>query len=202
MKHGGDREDDCRDDRKDDRSVDRNDGRAGAALDAEAATMRPDAPERPSRRSRIGLRRELLLVLAPTVTVLLVLVMVEAISRQRLLFASLASSAFLVYLDPSHAANQARTLVLAQMGAATVGMLSYLAFGPGYLSAGVAMLAAIVGMVVFDVLHPPSVSTALSFGLRAGDASNLLLFGLALAITVALIGLQKLSMWLIARWTR
>lgn len=160
------------------------------------------AQAKPSRRSRIGLRRELLLVLAPTVTVLLVLALVEAISSQRLLFASLASSAFLVYLDPSHAVNQTCTLILAQMGAAVVGMLAFAALGPGYASAGVAMVVAILGMVVFDAVHPPSVSTALSFGLKAGDADNLLLFGLALGITVALIGLQKLSMWLIARWMR
>ncbi|MGJ7917066.1 HPP family protein [Massilia sp. LXY-6] len=161
-----------------------------------------DTPDKPSRRSRIGLRRELLLALAPTATVLLVLALVEAISSQRLLFASLASSAFLVYLDPGHAANQTRTLILAQLGSAVIGMLAFLALGPGYVSAGVAMVAAIVAMVVFDVVHPPSIATALSFGLKAGDAGNLVLFCLALAITVVLIGLQKLSMWMIGRWAK
>ncbi|MFN3790038.1 HPP family protein [Massilia sp.] len=156
----------------------------------------------PSRRRRLGLRKELLLALAPTATVLLVLALVEAVSSQRLLFASLASSAFLIYLDPGHSVNQARTLVLAQMGAALIGMLAYLVLGPGYLSAGAAMIAAIVLMIVLDVVHPPAVATALSFGLRAGDASNLALFGLALGITVVLLGLQRLTQYLVLRSLR
>jgi len=153
----------------------------------------------PSRRRRLGLGRELLLAVAPTATVLLVLALVEAVSNQRLLFASLASSAFLIYLDPGHSVNQARTLVLAQFGAAVIGLLSYLALGPGYASAGAAMIATIVMMIVFDAMHPPAVATALSFGLRAGDASNLLLFGLALGVTIVLLGLQRLTQYLVLR---
>lgn len=155
-----------------------------------------------SRRRRLGVRKELLLALAPTATVLLVLALVEAVSSQRLLFASLASSAFLIYLDPGHSVNQARTLILAQMGAALIGMLAYIALGPGYTSAGLAMVAAIVLMIVFDAVHPPAVATALSFGLRAGDASNLALFGLALGITVVLLGLQRLTQYLVMRSLR
>jgi len=154
----------------------------------------------PTRRRRLGIRRELLLALAPTATVLLVLALVEAVSRQRLLFASLASSAFLIYLDPGHSVNAARTLVLAQLGSALIGLLAFMALGPGYASAGSAMVVAIVAMVVFDVVHPPAVATALSFGLKAGDAGNIALFCLALAITVALLGLQKLTLWLVSRW--
>lgn len=52
----------------------------------------------PARKQRIGLKGELLLAAMPTLTVLLVLALVEALSNQRLLFASLASSAFLIYL--------------------------------------------------------------------------------------------------------
>ena len=121
------------------------------------------------RRKRIGLKNELLLALMPTLTVPLVLALVEILSNQRLLFASLASSAFLIYLDPGHAVNKVRTLVTAQMGAAVIGLLSFLLLGPGYLSGGLAMVLAIMAMVMFDVMHPPAVSTALSFGLRAGD---------------------------------
>lgn len=153
----------------------------------------------PSRRRRLGLRQELLLALAPTLTVLLVLALVEAVSRQRLLFASLASSAFLIYLDPQHSVNAARTLVLSQLGAALIGVACFLLLGPGYASAGIAMVLAIVAMVVSDTVHPPAVSTALGFGLKAGDTSNLALFCLALAITVVLLGLQRLTLWLLRR---
>jgi len=154
----------------------------------------------PSHRRRLGIRQELLLALAPTATVLLVLALVEEVSKQRLLFASLASSAFLIYLDPGHAMNQVRTLVFSQIGSAIIGMLASTWLGPGYISAGSAMVLAIVAMVVFDAVHPPAVSTALSFGLKAGDADNLGLFTLALAITVALLSLQKLTLWLVTRW--
>lgn len=158
--------------------------------------------ELPSRRRRLGLRRELLLAVAPTLTVLLVLALVEAVSKQRLLFASLASSAFLIYLDPQHSVNQARTLLLSQLGAAVIGMLCFLILGPGYLSAGTAMVLTIVTMIVCDAVHPPAVATALGFGLKAGDTSNLALFCLALGITAVLLGLQRLTLWLVLRSTK
>jgi CBS-domain-containing membrane protein len=152
------------------------------------------------RRRRLGVKRELLLALAPTLTVLLVLALVEAVSRQRLLFASLASSAFLIYLDPGHTVNKARTLILSQVGGACIGMAAAVALGPGYVSAGSAMVLAIVAMILLDAVHPPAVATTLGFGLKAGDATNLALFFLALAITVALLGLQRLSLWMVRRW--
>lgn len=52
-----------------------------------------------------GIKGELRSALLPTVTVLAVLGLVETFSDQRLLFASLASSAFLIYL-----AQQLKTL--------------------------------------------------------------------------------------------
>lgn len=155
---------------------------------------------RPSRR-RLGLKAELLLAVAPTVTILLVLALVESLSRQRLLFASLAASAFLIYLDPQHGANSTRTLVLSQMMAAGLGVGLYLALGPGYLSGGAAMVGTIFLMIVLDAMHPPAVATALSFAFRAGDESNLLLFGLAVGITAVLILLQRVALRLLARYS-
>lgn len=64
-------------------------------------------------------------------TVLVVLGLVEVLSSQRLLFASLASSAFLIYLDPQHGTNTTRTLLISQMMAATVGWVMYLILGLG-----------------------------------------------------------------------
>ena len=128
------------------------------------------------------------------------LALVEVLSSQRLLFASLASSAFLIYLDPANATNSVRTLVAAQMAAALIGLAAFLAFGPGYLSGGTAMVATIVLMIVFDVMHPPAVSTALGFALRAGDQSNVVLFGLAVGVTAALVLLQRAATWMLARY--
>ncbi|HEX8887222.1 MAG TPA: HPP family protein [Noviherbaspirillum sp.] len=155
-----------------------------------------------ARRKRIGLKGELLLAFMPMATVLLVLALVEALSNQRLLFASLASSAFLIYLDPEHAVNQVRTLLLAQIGSAAIGLICYQLLGPGYLSGGLAMVLAIGLMIVSDAMHPPAVSSALSFGLRSGDASNLLLFCMAAGITALLVVMQRMALWTLRRVTR
>jgi CBS-domain-containing membrane protein len=154
------------------------------------------------RRKRIGLKGELLLAFMPMTTVLLVLALVEALSNQRLLFASLASSAFLIYLDPEHAVNQVRTLLLAQIGSAAIGLVCYQLLGPGYLSGGLAMVLAIGMMIVTDAMHPPAVSSALSFGLRSGDASNLLLFCMAAGVTALLVVMQRMALWTLRRVTR
>lgn len=151
-------------------------------------------------RRRLGLKAELLLALLPTATVLLVLAFVEALSSQRLLFASLASSAFLIYRDPENEVNNVRTLLIAQIGSALIGLGCYLAFGPGYLSGGLAMVLSIAMMIALDAMHPPGVSTALSFGLRSGDAGNLALFCMAVGVTAVLVVLQRVAMWMMKRF--
>lgn len=151
-------------------------------------------------RRRLTLKGEFALALAPTAIVLGVLALVEVLSQQRLLFASLASSAFLIYLDPQHGTNSVRTLTLAQITAALIGFVTYLGLGPGYISGGTAMIGTIVLMIVLDLVHPPAVSTSLSFALRAGNESNLVLFGLAVGITATLVLLERFALWLLARY--
>ncbi len=65
-----------------------------------------------------------------------VFALVEVLSQQRLLFASLASSAFLIYLDPQHGVNSVRTLVVSQLLAVLSGFGANLFFGPTYLAGG------------------------------------------------------------------
>jgi CBS-domain-containing membrane protein len=154
---------------------------------------------RPARR-RSSWSGEVLLILLPTLTVLAVMATVHALTQQRLLFASLASSAFLIYLDPLHDTNSVRTLVLAQLGAATLGLIAYLVLDSGYTAAALAMVAAIALMVAANAVHPPAVATALSFALRAGDESNLVLFGLAVGITAVLIVLERATLWISRRF--
>ncbi|GAA6619500.1 HPP family protein [Scytonema sp. NUACC26] len=155
-----------------------------------------------SLRQKLDLKGELLLAAAPTVTVLVVLALVEALTRQRLLFASLASSAFLIYLDPQHGTNTVRTLVLAQMMAATIGLITHLLLGSGYFSGGIAMVVTIVLMILLDAVHPPAVPTSLSFALRAGNENNLVLFGLAVGLTAVLVVLERFALWLLARYSK
>ncbi|MBA3889013.1 MAG: HPP family protein [Gemmatimonadaceae bacterium] len=159
----------------------------------------PASKELRSARQRLSLRGELALAALPTATILGMLALVEALTEQRLLFASLASSAFLIYLDPEHGANRLRALIGSQLLACVVGWICYSTLGGGYTSAGVALVITIVLMILWDLVHPPAVSTAMSFALRAGEASNLALFVLALGITVVLVVLQRVATWAIVR---
>jgi CBS-domain-containing membrane protein len=131
--------------------------------------------------------------------VLAVFLMVESFSRQRFLFASLAASAFLIYLDPEHGTNRIRTLMIAQLSAAVLGLLTYMSLGPGYLSGAAAMIITIVLMILLDALHPPAVSTSLIFAFRAGHETNLFLFALAVAMTAGLVLLERSALWLFTR---
>ena len=169
-------------------------------METERETLEPIKEEKSqSFRRRLSLRGEFVLALMPTVTILAVLSLVEVFSRQRLLFASLASSAFLIYLDPQHSTNSVRTLAISQIGAAIVGFIAFLIVGEGYLAASVAMIATIVLMVLADAMHPPAVSTALGFAFRANSESNLVLFSLAVGLIAVLVVLQKSSVWLLKR---
>ncbi len=162
-------------------------------------SLQPIQGAKRTLRHRLGLKREFVLALAPTAIVLLVFATVEDLTDQRLLFASLASSAFLIYLDLQHGTNTVRTLFLSQMMAASLGLGTYLLLGSGYLSGGLAMILTIILMIIVDVVHPLAVATSLSFAFRAGDVSNLVLFGLALGMIVMLVLLQKIVLWVLAR---
>lgn len=151
-------------------------------------------------RPRLDLRHELALALLPTAVVLIMLCGVEAFSRQRLLFASLASSAFLIYVDPEHPVNGMRTVVVAQSLAALIGFGADRLLGPGYLAAGLAMVVTIVVIIAANAMHPPAVSTSLTFAFRASAASSLSLFGLSMVLIVLLVALQRASLWLLRRF--
>jgi CBS-domain-containing membrane protein len=174
----------------------------GGPMEQERTSLEPGTGAIRSLRRRLGLKAEFALALLPTLTVLTVLWLVEALSHQRLLFASLASSAFLIYLDPQHGTNSVRTLVIAQVTAAVVGLVIYLALGPGYLAGGSAMVTTIVLMILLDAMHPPAVSTALTFAFRSGTETSIVLFGVALSIVVVLVVLQRLTVRLLARFSK
>ena len=150
-------------------------------------------------RRRFGLRGELALALPPTLVVLAVLGLLEVFSRQRVLFASLASSAFLIYGDPHHEMNGVRTVVLAQTLGVVVALLVDLVLGPGYVAGGCAMVITIVLLVVLDAVHPPAISTALTFAFRAENERTVVLFALSLVLILVLVVLQRAAVWVFAR---
>ena len=63
----------------------------------------------------LSIRDKLVLALLPTATVLPMLGVIEALGRHHLLCPSLASSAFLIYLEPRNEMNGVRALVVSQM---------------------------------------------------------------------------------------
>lgn len=165
----------------------------------ERESLEPSPKALRHARRRLSLRAELTLAALPTATILGMLALIEALTEQRLLFASLTSSAFLIYLDPEHGANRLRVLVGSHVLAAAAGWGGFALLGGGYMSAGVALVVTIFIMIAADVVHPPAVATAMSFALRAGDVSNLVLFFLALTIMAVLVVLQRVAVWTIAR---
>lgn len=156
----------------------------------------------PIDRRPFTLREELLLALLPTATMLVVLLVVETLAEQRLLFASLASSAFLIYVDPGHVVNRVRTLLLAHGSAATIGVLVDVLLGTGYGPAAVSMTLTILATLAWKAVHPPAISTALTFAFRPGDADKWAIFMLALGMVAVLVALQPLMARLLARVLR
>ena len=138
-------------------------------------------------RDRLSRRGELLLAAFPVATILVVLGAVEAVSRQHVLFGSLAGSAFLIYLDPEHPTNSVRTLTLSHAVGAAAGAAANAGLGATIPSMGLALVAAVVAMIALDVVHPPAAGTALAFAFRDSLSSALGLFALAVGMVALLV---------------
>jgi CBS-domain-containing membrane protein len=147
-------------------------------------------------RKRYDLKTEVSSALLPTLTMAVVLFLLETYSKQHLLFASLASSAFLIYLDPQLPSYSIYTLSMAQVLAALIGFSISKLVRLDYTSVMIAMVIAIALMILLNVMHPPAVSTALAFAFETGK--TLPLFLTALSLLVVLIILQKVSVSLLA----
>lgn len=158
-----------------------------------------DLEAAPIDRRPFTLKEELWLALLPTAIVILLLFLVEAVAEQRILFASLASSAFLIYVDPGHAINRVRTVVLAHGVAASIGALVDFVLGTGYAPAAVSMVLTILATLTLRAVHPPAISTALTFAFRPGDADKWMIFMGALVMIVVLVILQQISVRLLLR---
>lgn len=151
---------------------------------------------------RYDLQTDIVLAVMPTAVMIGVLLLLNFFGRQEVLFSSLASSAFLIYLDPQNTTNSSRTLLIAQLSAAVVGYLTYTVMGAGYASAAVSMILAILIMIVTRAMHPPAVSTALLFAFQHTKPNTLLMFCFAVLLLILLMALQRTSVWLIKRSER
>ena len=148
---------------------------------------------------RGGLGGELLLAVLPTLIVLGTVSLLSALRHERILFASLASSAFLIYRDPAHPMNGVGTMVGAHLIAVAFGVGAALLLGTGYIAVAAAMLGTILALVLADLVHPPAISTALGFAFfsRQTDAAGV--FILSLGLLAALVILQRTATWAVRR---
>jgi len=141
----------------------------------------------------LGLSRQqkLSLAILPTAVVILMVGGLQVMSEQCLVFTSLASSVFLVYLDYEHPTNRIRTFLLAQGIAALLGFCTVALLGTGVLAAGAATILTIVALIALDAIHPPAMSTVLSFAFHANSLKTLAIFGVAMGGIASLFVLQK-----------
>jgi hypothetical protein len=140
---------------------------------------------------RGGLIGELALALPPTLVVLGSLFLIEAAQHQRVLFASLASSAFLIYREPLHPMNGVCVMLLAHLVGATVGIGATALLGAGYRASAVAMIITIVVLTSAISSTPPQSlprSVSLSPTSNAAQAASSLL-------VAALVFLQRAAVW-------
>lgn len=145
---------------------------------------------------RTGVWGELALAIPPTLVVLIVILAVEGVTRQRLLFASLASSAFLIYAAPLDHMNGVRVMLISQGIGCCIGVLAGLLFGGGYEAGALAMVTTILLLITLDVIHPPAISTALGFAFVTPKDRTLLLFVVAIVLLGVLVILQRVAIWL------
>ncbi len=131
-----------------------------------------------------------------------VFLLVQVFTQQTFLFASLASSAFLIYKEPENGMNQVKTLVPAHLAAAAVGLGTFFVFGEGLLSGGVSMALTIALLVTLGIVHPPAVSSSLAFAFRAHQESEFVIFVLAVSMVAALFIIERFTVVLLHRYER
>jgi CBS-domain-containing membrane protein len=149
---------------------------------------------------RGGLKGELALAALPTLTVMGVFLLVEVFTRQTFLFASLASSAFLIYKEPGNSMNQVKTLVPAHLTAAVVGLGTFFLFGEGYLAGTLSMALTITLLIALGIVHPPAVSSSLAFAFRAHQESEFVIFLLAVLMVAVLFVIERITVRLLHRF--
>lgn len=157
-------------------------------------------PERIRHSNRRGgFMGEAALAIPPALTVIGVVLLIQGITSQKLLFASLASSAFLIYYDPLHRMNSVRVMAASQIIGCIIGIVSGAVIGSGYGAGAAAIIATILVLVALDLVHPPAISTALSFAFVTPHERTVLLFVTALVMLAALVVIQHLAVWTLKR---
>ncbi len=138
---------------------------------------------------------EFALAIPPTIVVLFVMLAIDRVTGQRLLFASLASSAFLIYSVPRDRMNGIGVMVTAQSIGCCIGVIAAILLGEGYEAGALAMIVTILLLISIDAVHPPAISTTLGFAFVAPKDRSLLLFAASIGLLATLVILQRIALW-------
>lgn len=153
-------------------------------------------------RLRLPLRDEVILAVLPTLTVLLVLWVGDVLTSRPVLLSALASSAFLIYVDPMLATNRLSVLTFSHLTGALAGIGAEWLLGYSVGAAGLAVGITIVIMIVANIMHPPAIGTSLSFAFHSGLDAHITLFLIALGMIAMLGILQRVMQYLLLRLMR
>lgn len=129
--------------------------------------------------------KRFLLALYPLV-IAYIIMGVEMFARQHILFTSLISSIFLIYVRHKDPMNNGLTLIISQVLAAVIGYVSYRIGGENYLTACITVFVVAVALISLNRLHPPAIVTSLIFQFRTHSVSDLELFALLLSLVIVL----------------
>lgn len=146
----------------------------------------------------LNLRARLILGIFPVIIVL-VLTALEIKLRQHIIFTSLVSSIFLIYLRPNELMTDTATILVSQFTAALTGYLSYKLFGNSFWSVCVTILLVTAILILLNRLHPPAIATSVIFNYRTHSESDLFLFGLLIGIAVVLILVRWITNYLLSK---
>ncbi len=145
----------------------------------------------------VALERTLLTL----VTISLFVFLYEQILGSPILLAAFASSVFIVFGHPESKMASIKAVVGGQMVGAITGYGVSLVI-PGFtpLSAGIAVAAATLFMILLGVQHPPAAGTSMSFVYNAGGLSSGSNFWMAIVVILSLSFLKiifKVGDWLL-----
>jgi CBS-domain-containing membrane protein len=152
---------------------------------------------------KVSIGKKIINSLAAGITIALVIIIVQSVNfgalygfgSSAVIFASIGSSAFILFVMPKSRAANKTALVISYSFAGIVGYFAYILsvyFGIA-LAAAIAITAVSSLMVVSKQEHPPAVGLALAFVLYRIDAWGILLvISLGVFIAVISYGLQIL----------
>ena len=163
------------------------------------------------RQTRYQINRYLIKGIFIFLSILSMVLVISGILEQPVLFTSLASTTFLIFVRPESKTSQYRNVIGGHYVSATVGFLIAISAEKAMLLhdekimlgliCALSVAAASILMHFLDMEHPPAAGTALAFAFGVRSADMLVTLGIALStiiflacLKIFLHGFEKLLM--------